>query len=102
MRLAVGGLILGLDAASFLAPDGAVASRCPSKILLTIHAVIQSPTCRKQNNGRDDSGPRERDGMMRQVLRLQRPDLWHHCGESVNVIKAKSFMCTVKCVKEPV
>lgn len=102
MRLAVGGLVFGHDAARFLAPDRAIASRCPNKILLTIHGVIQSPTCRKQNNGRDDSGPRERDGVMRKVLRLQGPDLWHHCGESVNVIKAESFMRTVKCVEEPV
>lgn len=102
MPLAVSGLIFGLDAARFLAPDSAIASRCPNKILLTIRSVIQSPACREQNNGSDGSGPRERNGMMGQVLRLQSPELWHHCGESVNVIKAISFMRTVKCLEEPV
>lgn len=102
MGLAICGLIFGLDAARFLAPDSAIASRCPNKILLAIRSVIQSPTCRKQNNDSDGGGPRERDGMMRQVLRLQGPELWHHGGESVNVIKAKSLMRAVKCLKEPV
>jgi hypothetical protein len=35
-------------------------------------------------------------------LRLESPELQHHSGEAINVVKAETLMCAIKCLKKPV
>jgi hypothetical protein len=40
--------------------------------------------------------------MERQILRLERPELWHHGGEAIDAVEREPFVGTIECFKKPI